>query len=188
MVERLSSIARTLEVTWELPRIGKTRRVSSGPGPTHLLNPRSGIVNANLKSTLVVGIIPTLIVSLLFYVLLGHRRDYLGHYAAGYGGTLSAIAIVLAAIPGSRFGRLGSSIVLPCTILCIAAGTVMEATVFRLAKFDEIDYCNQNLGAILAGLVAIHIAGNRKPTDAALRCLIGIGAIFLMLGGYFAVT
>ena len=145
-------------------------------------------MQANLKTALVVSIFPTALVSLLFYVLLGHRRDYLGHYAAGYGGTLSAIAIVLAAIPATRFEKLASLAVVPCTILCIGAGTVTEATVFRLAKFDEIDYCNQNLGAVLAGLAAIHIAHNAKPSDVALRCVIAIGAIFLLIGAYFAVT
>ena len=65
-------------------------------------------MQANLKTALVVSIFPTALVSLLFYVLLGHRRDYLGHYAAGYGGTLSAIAIVLAAIPATRFEKLAS--------------------------------------------------------------------------------
>ncbi len=121
-------------------------------------------------------------------MLLGHRRDYLGHYAAGYGGTLSAIAIVLAAIPATRFEQQASLAVVPCTLLCIAAGTVTEATVFRLAKFDEIDYCNQNLGAVLAGLVAMHIAHGAKPPDVAFRCVIAIGAVFLMIGGYFAVS
>jgi hypothetical protein len=121
-------------------------------------------------------------------LLLGHRRDYLGHYAAGYGGTLSALAVVLAAIPAARFERAASWVVVPCTMLCIAAGTVTEATVFRLAKFDEIDYCNQNLGAVLAGLAAIYIAGKAKPADGALRCVIAIGAVFLLIGAYFAVT
>ncbi|MBI2479977.1 MAG: hypothetical protein HYV60_15505 [Planctomycetia bacterium] len=141
-----------------------------------------------LKTTLVVSIVPIVLVSLLFYVLLGHRRDYLGHYAAGYGGTLSAIAIVLAGIPTAKFQQMGSLAVVPCTILCIAAGTVTEATVFRLAKFDEIDYCNQNLGAVLAGLATVYIAGNAKPSDVTLRCVIAIGAISLMIGAYFAVT
>ena len=141
-----------------------------------------------LKTTLIVSIFPAFLVSLLFYVLLGHRRDYLGHYAAGYGGTLSAIGIFLAAIPTSRFERLAPWVIIPSTILCIAAGTVTEATVFCLAKFDEIDYCNQNLGAVLAGLAAIHIAGNAKPSDVALRCVISIGASFLLAGAYFAVT
>ncbi len=141
-----------------------------------------------VKTNLVVSIVPTIVVSLLFYILLGHRRDYLGHYAAGYGGTLSAIAIVLAAIPAIRFEQIAPWTVLPCTVLCIAAGTVTEATVFRLAKFDEIDYCNQNLGAVLAGLVAMHLANSTKPSDVAFKCLIAVGAIFLLIGGYFAVT
>ena len=141
-----------------------------------------------LKHVLVVTILPTLFVSLLFYTLLGHRRDYLGHYAAGYGGTLCAIAIVLAALPVTGFARKASIAVLPCTLLCIAAGTVTEATVFRLAKFDEVDYCNQNLGAILAGLAAIHVAGGAKPSDMAMRCMIAIGAVSLLVGAYFAVT
>jgi hypothetical protein len=145
-------------------------------------------VKPQLATTLVVSIVPTVLVSTLFYVLLGHRRDYLGHYAAGYGGTLSAIGIVLAAIPATKFRQLGLLVVLPCTILCIAAGTITEATVFRLAKFDEIDYCNQNLGAVLAGLATIYIARNAKPSDVALRCVIAIGAISLLVGGYFAVT
>jgi hypothetical protein len=145
-------------------------------------------VNANLKSILVVCVVPSLAVSLLFYVLLGHRRDYLGHYAAGYGGTLSAIAIFLAAIPAAGFARLGSLAVVPCALLCIAAGTVAEATVFRLAKFDGIDYCNQNLGAVIAGLAAMYAAGGAKPSDVGLRCMIAIGAVFLVVGGYFAVT
>lgn len=141
-----------------------------------------------LTTVLVVSILPNVIVSLLFYFLLGHRRDYLGHYAAGYGGTLSALAIVFAAIPAASFHRMAWMAVVPCTILCIAGGTVTEATIFRLAKFDEIDYCNQNLGAVLAGLAAIYIAGDVKPSDVALRCVIAVGAIFLLIGGYFAVT
>lgn len=145
-------------------------------------------MNPKLTTTLFVAIVPTLAVSLIFYALLGHRRDYLGHYAAGYGGTLSAIAIVLALIPVTRFQQIGSLAVVPCTVFCIAAGTVAEATVFRLAKFDEIDYCNQNLGAVVAGLVAICFAGNAKPSDVVLRCLIVIGAISLLIGGYFSVT
>ena len=87
-----------------------------------------------LRTALIVGIVPALLVSLLFYFLLGHRRDYLGHYAAGYGGTLCAIAIVFAAIPAAYFAQLATVAIVPGTILCIAAGTVTEATVFRLGE------------------------------------------------------
>ncbi len=140
------------------------------------------------KHVLALSILPALFVSLLFYGLLGHRRDYLGHYAAGYGGTLSAIAIVLAALPATAFERMAPLVVVPTTLLCIVAGTVSEATVFRLAKFDEVDYCNQNLGAVVAGLIAIHVVRGAKPSDMALRCIISIGVIFLLAGAYFAVT
>lgn len=141
-----------------------------------------------LITTLVVSIAPTILVSVLFYILLSHRRDYLGHYAAGYGGTLGLTAIVLAAIPATRFEQMAPWAVVPCTILCIAAGTVTEATVFRLAKFDEVDYCNQNLGAVLAGFVAVYLTNSTKPSDVAFRCLTAISAISLLIGGYFAVT
>jgi hypothetical protein len=141
-----------------------------------------------LHQVVAVCILPGILVALTYYLALGHRRDYLGHYAAGYGGTLSALGILLAALPATAFVRLSSFTVVPLTILCIAGGTLTEATIFRLAKFDEIDYCNQNLGAVLAGLAAIHVARGAKPSDIALRCMIGIGAIFLMAGGYFAFT
>jgi hypothetical protein len=131
--------------------------------------------------------LPALFVSLLFYFLLGHRRDYLGHYAAGYGGTLCAAVIVLAGIPAPSFRRIAHATVLPCTLLCIVAGAVAEATVFRLAKFDQIDFCNQSLGAVMAGLAAISIVGYTKPNDAAFRCSLVIGIVFLLIGGYFAV-
>jgi hypothetical protein len=145
-------------------------------------------VNSKLRITLRISVAPALLVSLLYYILLGHRRDYLGHYAAGYGGTLSALAILLAAIPASWFEQKASLAVVAGVVLCIAAGTVTEATVFRLAKFDEIDYCNQNLGAVLAGLVAMRLAENARPSDATLRCMVAIAVMFLLTGAYFAVT
>lgn len=141
-----------------------------------------------MQRVLIISSFPAFVVSLLFFHFLGHRRDYLGHYAAGYGGTLCAMMIVLAAIPPARFRVTASWVVVPCTMLCLAAGTVAEATVFRLAKFDQVDFCNQNLGAVLAGLAAMFLAGNEKPADMALRSAIAIGAIYLIAGGYFAVT
>ena len=141
-----------------------------------------------LVYVLVVTTLPAFAVSLLFYFLLGYRRDYLGHYAAGYGGTLCATMIVLAAIQATQIRRNAFVAVVLSTILCIAAGTVAEATVFRLAKFDEIDFCNQSLGAVLAGLVVMFLAGDAKQTDTAFRSVIAIGASFLIAGFYFAFT
>lgn len=132
--------------------------------------------------------LPSLVVCLIYYVLFYYRRDYLGHYAAGYGGTLCAIAAFYGAIPARRFVRWAPALLFLCVILCIAGGTLTEATVFRLAKFDEVDYCNQNLGAVLAGLVGAGPLGHDKPDDTILRGWVVVGGFFLVLGGYFAVT
>jgi hypothetical protein len=135
-----------------------------------------------------VAVLPALVTALLFYLALGHRRDYLGHFAAGYGATLCAAAVHLAALPAARYGRFAAVGLLACTVACIAAGAVAEATVFRLAKFDEIDFCNQSLGAVLAGSGALALAGAEKPSDAMLWTSVTVGAAFLAAGAYFAFT
>jgi len=140
------------------------------------------------KRLVIVSIFPTVTASVLFYFLLGHRRDYLGHYAAGFGATAIVNALALAITPASKFERLGPILVVCATIVCILLGTITEASLFRIAKFDEIDYCNQNIGAVLAGLVALNFAGKQKPADTAFRCLIATGAIWTMIGGHFAFT
>ena len=125
----------------------------------------------------------------MFYALfLGYRRDYLGHFAAGYGGTLCAITVLLAAVPLRAYRSSSSALPLVCTIVCIFAGAIAEGTVFRLAKFDEIDFCNQSLGAVLAGLAVSHLSGVSKPTDKLFTASIAIGFVFLVLGNYFALT
>lgn len=143
----------------------------------------------NSRATTVAFILlPAVVISLGYYLFLGHRRDYLGHFAAGYGGTLTLIAIALAAVPPVRYPKLAGWVVVPCTLLAIAAGTVTEATIFNIAKFDEVDYCNQNLGAVLAGLVAVHLVRPAKPPDADFRWALISGVTFMLIGGYFALT
>ncbi len=139
-------------------------------------------------ATVALLLLPAVVASLGFHLLLGHRRDYLGHFAAGYGGTLTLIAIALAMIPPCRYPKLAAWVVVPCTLLGIAAGTVTEATIFNLAKFDEVDYCNQNLGAVLAGLVGLHYVRTAKPPDADFRWALLTGVSFVLIGGYFALT
>ena len=139
-------------------------------------------------TTIVAVLLPPAVASAGFFLLLGHRRDYLGHFAAGYGGTLTLVALALAAIPPTRFAKLAAWVVVPCTLLAIAAGTVTEATVFNIAKFDEVDYCNQNLGAVLAGLVGFVLVRDAKPPDADFRWAMLTGLLFLLIGGYFALT
>ncbi len=87
--------------------------------------------------------LPTLALCVLYFVVLGYRRDYLGHYAAGYGATLAGLAALQSGIPRERFAQWAPWVALPGTLVCIALGTLTEVTVFRLARFDEIDWCNQ---------------------------------------------
>ena len=94
----------------------------------------------------------------------------------------------MAGVPPQRFRRFAVWVVVPTTVICIAAGAGAEATVFRLAKFDEIDFFNQSLGAILAGLVGMCLVRDTKPIDMELRLVIVTGALLLAVGAYFAVT
>ncbi len=60
--------------------------------------------------------------------------------------------------------------------------------VFRLARFDEIDLCNQSLGAVLAGLVIWQLGRTPKPSDAIFLSCMSSGLLMLLLGTYFALT
>ncbi len=40
---------------------------------------------------------PTIVVSVLYGFLAWDRTDYLGHFAAGYGGTLAALILMMVA-------------------------------------------------------------------------------------------
>lgn len=139
-------------------------------------------------ATIAVVVLPAVVASVGYQLFLGHRRDYLGHFAAGYGGTLALIAVALAMIPPGRYPKRAAWAVVPSTLLAIAAGTVTEATIFNIAKFDEVDYCNQNLGAVLAGLVGLHYVRAAKPPDADFRWALLAGVTFVLIGGYFALT
>lgn len=142
-------------------------------------------MNRQVRYAMFYGGVPFAIVSGLFLFALGNRSDYLGHYAAGYGGTLCAAAMVLVLMAKTTFSHRAYAIG-TCTLLCIAAGAVAEATVFRLAKFDEIDFFNQSLGAVMAGLVVLRLT--RIPTvgDATLWAVVTLGVVAMILGVYFA--
>ena len=44
-------------------------------------------------------VVAPLVLALAYHEFLGHRSDYLGHYLAGYGGTLLLIVCTLAILP-----------------------------------------------------------------------------------------
>ena len=72
-------------------------------------------------------------------------------------------------------------------VLCIAAGGFAEATLYNIAKFDEVDFCNQSLGAALAGMGFQLNVGATKPDDSIFRSICYAGLIALHIGIYFAI-
>ena len=114
---------------------------------------------------------------LLFYLFLGHRSDYLGHYWAGFGGTL-----LLLAIPPIFFERLPDSWILAITLVAISLGFGTEMTIFKIAKFDPVDFANQSAGACIAGLCLIR---QRWEPGWAVR-VFALGALIAAAGGLSA--
>jgi hypothetical protein len=71
---------------------------------------------------------------------------------------------------------------------CILIGAFTEATAFRIAKFDELDFCNQSLGAVLASLSSLFFAGNVRPDVRELDRIVILGIAFFGAGAVFAVA
>jgi len=130
-------------------------------------------------------IAPAVIIALVFHFALGHRSDYLGHYAAGYGGTIAGMMFLLAA-----FERMPAVIPIAALVACLVSvlfGAMLEATIFRIGRFDEVDFCNQSLGAVLAALVTIAVSARRlKFPTPMLAGGVAIGFLFLVGGFWFA--
>ena len=112
---------------------------------------------------------------LAYQVFLGHRSDYLGHYIAGLGATLGLLTLVLLI----EKGPLGLK-VLPTVVLAIGIGFITEATIFRISLFDPVDFCNQSLGACIAGCCMV---GARR--NSSLIYFNGVLAVLLVAGGFF---
>jgi hypothetical protein len=93
--------------------------------------------------------------ALIYTALFSYRLDYVGHMLAGFGGTLGILAVLLF----GRRRRLGWSAVV-VTVVAIQLGAVAEASVFRIAIFDPVDFVNQSLGACLACAAVI----GRRPS------------------------
>jgi hypothetical protein len=140
---------------------------------------------------------PPLVVLFLFEFFLGHRHDYSGHYLAGYGATFIAAMLGLRVAWGTSFRRWIPYFIVPFCLLCILGGVVTEATLFRLAKFDEVDFFNQSLGAVLAMLVVQIFVDTSQTTfditnfnsEAMARWCDGgivLGVIYLGIGGFLA--
>ena len=97
--------------------------------------------------------------------------DYMGHFSAGAGATLALIVTVVA------FTRWSPRLVAGLLVLCVAMGVGTEATIFRLAAFDVMDFALQSAGAALAAMLLLSLG---TPLRNALAFLTGFG--FLILG------
>lgn len=131
---------------------------------------------------LVAGIVPVVVLGWTYHVFLEHRSDYLGHFLAGYGGTLGLLMVVLVAWPSSNIARQAFFI----TLASIGIGAVCEATIFRIAIFDRVDFCNQSIGAVLAGFAALEAISDSVVDSRTVGCGLFLAALTLAAGFHYA--
>jgi hypothetical protein len=145
-------------------------------------------MNSSRTNLLLITILPAAAAGVVYEYFLGHRHDYTGHFLAGYGGTLGALMIWLRTVPEKRYAVLSIWSIVPICIACIGLGAIFEATIFRLAKFDEVDFCNQSLGAVIAAGTGLFLADTQKPPVQFLDIGLIVGIVFLGAGGVYAVA
>jgi len=131
-------------------------------------------------------VLPAVILAIAYGQLLGHRSDYLGHYLAGYGGTLGLTIVLLMALPATAYGKLAPWVILVACGAAVALGAVFESSIYRIAKFDEVDFFSQSLGAVLACSGLLAAWPERKPSIVAgvLTLIASVG--FLIEGYHYA--
>jgi hypothetical protein len=144
--------------------------------------------NQSVLKFSILATIPALSVLFVYELFLGHRHDYAGHYAAGYGATFLGLMFLLRNFPANWFPVTSTCILVPLCVVAILAGAIAEATAFNIAKFDEIDFCNQSLGAVLATIVASAYTASTKPPESTMDLGLLSGIIFLSIGGVLAVA
>lgn len=107
--------------------------------------------------------------TLVLLAALGHRLDYAGHHAAGAGATMLLLAPVCAVRVPRRDG-----VIIGLVVTAIVMGIGTEATIFRLAIFDGVDFVNQSLGAVFAGIC---MPRERSLVGAAAALPVGLGLV-----------
>ncbi len=112
--------------------------------------------------------------------------DYVGHYAAGFGGTLFLLAVVFWRFHAVQKKVSASCLVTAISLISICMGGLLEATVFRLAIFDPVDFCNQSFGAIVAGLTFIAAPPPLPLARQGALAVLFLSVLFLILGFYWA--
>jgi hypothetical protein len=91
-------------------------------------------------------------------------------------------------LPAASYAAWSNSAIVLLTLVCILLGVGTELTIFRIAKFDEIDFCNQSLGAVLAGIAALAFTAHLQPPAWELDRGLIAGIAFLGVGGVYAVA
>ena len=133
-------------------------------------------LSASTKIGLIL-IVPISITAIAYLTLLGYRTDYIGHHIAGAGGTMLLLT-PLSLVNLRNKGRWVSAV----TIISILIGVVTEATIFRLAIFDGVDFINQSLGAVIAGISQSQGEDRRSIAMAVLSVSVGLA---LVIGGFY---
>src|SRR6476646_4210198 len=139
-------------------------------------------MNPSRTTLLLVTVLPAVAAGAVYEYFLGHRHDYTGHFLAGYGGPLGALMVWLRTVPEKRYAALSIWSILPICLACVGLGAIFEATIFRLAKFDEVDFCNQSLGAVIAAAAALFLAGQQKSPVQLMDIGLIVGIVFLGAG------
>ena len=132
--------------------------------------------------TIGTSILLFLLTAAIYATLLGYRGDYLRHWSSGFGGTLGLLMFVFAILPAAQFKEWSRIVVVPICLASIALGAALEASAFRLAKFDEIDFFNQSLGAVLAVLLGWAVTHDSKPAARFLIVAIAGSLLIVLLG------
>jgi hypothetical protein len=104
------------------------------------------------------------------------RTDYLGHFAAGAGGTLLLLAPMLALTGARSWWRVVA------VGVGLLGGVGTEATVFKIAIFDPVDLANQSLGAVLVGAALLEA---RRSWPAAAGA-VALGLVMVAAGFHYA--
>lgn len=122
-------------------------------------------------------VVALVVTGVVYGVVFSYRTDYLGHYLGGFGGTL----LLLSPITVAR-GRSRHWLIVAVTAVAIGIGFGTESTIFELAIFDPVDFCNQSLGAVIAAAAVLRDRA-RVPVAAG---LVGIALVVMIGGFYFA--
>ncbi len=105
------------------------------------------------------------------------RRDYLGHFLAAFGATLLLIQGLAFLGRPRRIWMQAAFAVLAGT----AAGFLLEKTLFQTGRFDPVDFVNQSLGVLIAGLT---VDWDEPPGSRGMMSLYAIFGAAAAVGGF----